>query len=130
MAYSTVWLSGLLPDMVMAFTVMLFCVVLPLCVGAPLTAAPSPRATALATIVPVGVIALPVAPETFAAEMDAGSVNVVVVVLAAEGVPVMVTVTTVPLVRCAAPAVNPGGRFVTAKLAAVIDEAYVPLVSV
>ena len=115
--------------MVTAFTVMLVCVGLPFTVGAALTAAPSPLSTALVMTEPDRVIAA-VAPVTFAAGMDVGSVNMIALLLYVVGVPVMATVTTVPLVRCAVPAVNPGGRFVTAKLDAVIDEAYVPLVSV
>ena len=98
-------------------------------VGGPLTAAPSPLATAPAVIVPVGTIAL-VAPVTLAARMLDALVRVTALALYAVGVPVMGMVTTVPLVRCAAPAVSPAGRPLTVKLADVIDEAYVPLANV
>ena len=102
--------------MVTAFTVMLVCVGVPFTVGAPLTAAPSPRATALAETIPVGVIAA-VAPVTFACGIEAGSVTFTALALYVVGVPVIVTVTTVPLVLVAVAAVNPAGSPVTAKLA-------------
>jgi len=70
-AYSTVWLPGFAPLMVTALTVMLFDVAVPFKVGAPLTAAPSPSATALAVTVPVGTIAA-VASVTLAAGIVAG----------------------------------------------------------
>jgi hypothetical protein len=127
-AYSTVWLPGLV-GMVTAFTVMLVCVGVPLTVGASLTAAPSPFDTSLAETVPVGVIAA-VASVTFACGKLAGSVIFTALALYVVGVPVIATVTTVPLVLTAVPAVNPAGSPDTAKLAAVIDAAYVPLVSV
>ena len=123
MAYSTVWLPGLV-GMVTAFTVMLFGVGVPLTVGAPLTAAPLPLATDPTVIVPVGVIAL-VAPVTFEAGILVGSVTVPVLPLYAVGVPEMVTVTIVLLVRVAVPAVSPAGRLDMAKLDAVTDVAYV-----
>ena len=118
MAYSTVWLPGLV-GIVTMFTVILFCVGVPLTVGAPLTAAPSPIATALAVTVPVGVIAH-IEPVTLVAEILVGSVIVLVLALYVVGVPVMGTVTTVLFVLVAVPAVNPGGRLLTAKCDAVI----------
>jgi len=105
--------------MVTSFTVMLLKVGVPLTVGAPLTAAPSPIATALAVTVPVSDIAF-VAPVTFAAGILLGNVIVLVFTLYVVGVPVIATVTTVPLVRVAVPAVRPGGKLLTAKFEAVI----------
>ena len=116
--------------MVTAFTVMLVCVGLPFTVGAALTAAPAPLSTALATTEPDGIIALPDAPEMFVTGMEVGSVIVLGVVVAVLSVPVTGTVTTVPFVRCAVPAVNPGGRLEIVKSAGVMVEAYVPLESV
>jgi hypothetical protein len=75
-------------------------------------------ATALAVTVPVGVMAA-VAPVTLAAGMLVGSVIALVDALYVVGVPEMFKVTTVPLVLAAVP-LSPGGRFVTAKLDAVI----------
>jgi hypothetical protein len=79
-------------------------------------------ATALATTVPEGVIGL-VAPVTLTAGIDVGNVIILVLALYVVGVPVMGTVTTVLLVRCAVPAFKPGGRLLTAKWDAVIEEA-------
>jgi len=101
-------------------------------VGEPLTAgvetvAPVPLATVIEPIATVGTIAA-VAPVTLAAGILEGTVGFAVA--AAVGVPVMLIVTTVPLVRVAVPAVKPAGKFDTVKFAAVMLEAYVPLVSV
>ena len=115
--------------MVTAFTVMLVCVGVPLTVGTPLTAAPSPLATALALTVPVGVIAA-VAPVTLPCGIEAGSPIFTALALYVVGVPDMETVTTVLLVLTAVAAVNPAGSPETAKLAGVIVVAYCPLVSV
>ena len=98
-------------------------------VGAPLTDAPSPLATALAVTVPVGVIAL-VALTTLRAGILAGNVTVLVLALYVVGVPVIGTVTTVALVRTAVPEVKPGGKLLTAKSAVVIVNSYSPFVSV
>ena len=98
-------------------------------VGAALTSAPVPFAIALAVIIPDGVTG-EVAPVMFAAGIVVGRVMFVVVVLTVVGLPVMVMVATVPLVRCAAAAVNPAGNPETAKLAGVMLVAYVPLVRV
>jgi hypothetical protein len=62
--------------------------------------------------------------------MLVGSVTARVLALYVVGVPVIETVTTVLPVLVAVPAVRPGGRLETAKLAAVMVAAYVPLVSV
>jgi hypothetical protein len=64
--------------------------------------------------------------------MAVGSVRFTVPVFAVVGVPAMGTVTTVPLVRDAVPAESPAGSPDTAavKSVAVIEAAYVPLVSV
>ena len=113
---------------VTAPTVMLFWVGVPLTAGVD-TVAPSPDATALVSIVPETATAA-VAPVTFACATVAGLVIAVVVVLAVVGVPVMLTVTVVPLVREAVAAVNPAGSPETAKFAAVMLVANVPLVSV
>jgi len=122
MAYSTVCPPGFV-GMVTAFTVMLVCVGVPFTVGAPLTAAPVPIATALAVTVPVGVI-LAVAPVTLAMGILAGSVIVRVFALYVVGAPVIFTVTTVPFAALTAvAAVSPGGKLETAKLAAVMEVA-------
>jgi len=128
MAYSTVWLPGLV-GIVTALTVMLFAVGVPLMVGAPLTAAPSPLFTALAVIAPVVGIAI-VAFVTLDTGILVGSVTVLVLALYTVGVPVTGMVTTVSLVRTAVPAVSPGGRFDTEKSEAVIVLEYVLLDSV
>ena len=122
-AYSTVWLPGLV-GMVTVFTVMLVWVGVPFTVGAPLTAAPSPLAIGPTGTVPVGVI-LAVAPTTLAWGMLVGRVALTELALYAVGVPVIGTVTSVALVRTAVPAVSPAGSPVTAKLAAVMEAAYV-----
>ena len=107
---------------------MLFTVGVPLTSGAD-TAEPSPLATALVLTVPVRVTAV-VAPLTLPEGIVAGSVMAVAVELNVVGVPVTVMVTTVSLVRAAVPADRPAGSPLTAKLPAVIDDAYVPLVNV
>ena len=107
---------------------MLFAVGVPLTVGAE-GADWSPFATALAVIVPVGVI-FAVAPVTFAIGILVGKVIVAVLAFAAVGVPVIETVTTVLLVLTAVPGVNPAGRPETAKSVAMIEVAYVALESV
>ena len=108
--------------------VMLLAVGVPLAAGAA-GAAWSPLATAPAAAVPVGVMAA-VAPATLACGMLAGSVMGAAAVLAAVGVPVIGTVTTVSLVLAAVPAARPAGRPDTAKLAGVMVAAYAPLESV
>ena len=101
-----------------------------LAVGAAVIVAPSPRATALAVIVPDTATAA-VAPVTFACAMVAGLVTFAVLVFAVVGVPVMATVTTVPLVRVADPTVSPAGNpVIPVKLAPVMELAYVPLLNV
>jgi hypothetical protein len=52
-----------------------------------------------------------------------GRTTDIVLALNVSGVPVIGTVTTVSLARIAVPAANPGGRFDTAKLEAVIATA-------
>jgi len=52
LAYSTVWLPGLLPETVIALTEKPVEVGVPFTVGAPLTLAPSPRATEDADTLP------------------------------------------------------------------------------
>ena len=90
-----------------------------LCVGAPLTGRPSPLATALAVTVPVGDIAA-AAPLKLAAGIDAGYAMVAALVDAVVGVPEMATVTTVGLVRVAAPTLNPADNpVILVKFAAV-----------
>jgi hypothetical protein len=84
-------------------------------------------ATALAVTVPVGVIAHNEL-VTLVAEILVGSVIILVLALYVVGVPVMGTVTIVLLVRVAVPAVNPGGRLLTAKCDAVIVDANSQLV--
>ena len=126
MAYCTVCPVAVLS--VDAFTVIEFCVGVPFTVGV-VTVDPSPIATALAVIVPDTATAA-VAPVTFPCGIVAGLVMDAVLVFAVVGVPVMATVTTVPLVRVAVPAVNPAGSPDTAKFAAVMLEAYVPLLKV
>jgi len=113
---------------VTGLTVMLFVVGVPLTAGVD-TAEPSPLATALVLTVPVRVTAV-VAPLTLPEGIVAGSVMAVAVELNVVGVPVTVMVTTVSLVRAAVPADRPAGSPLTAKLPAVIDDAYVPLVNV
>jgi hypothetical protein len=76
--------------------------------------------TALAVTVPVGVTVPTDALFMLAAGIEAGSVTDVGVALTVVGVPVMGTVTTVPLVLTAVPALNPGGRPETAKSLGVI----------
>jgi len=93
------------------------------------TAAPSPFATALAKTVP-DTNTEPPAPVTLAPGIVEGIPSAAVLALNVVGVPETVTVTTVLLVRTAAAALSPGGSPVTAKLAGVIDAAYVPLESV
>jgi len=94
------------------------------------TLAPIPFATALAATVPVGVI-LAVAPVTLDMGMLGGSVTSLGLASAVVGVPDILTVTTVPFAALTAvAAVSPGGKLETVKSAAVIDAAYVPLVSV
>ena len=111
-----------------ALTVMLFAVGEPLTAGVD-TVAPSPLATALADIVPETATAA-VAPVTLPCATVAGRVTVTALVLNVVGIPEMEIVTTVPLVLTAVAAVSPAGNPDTAKLAAVIEDAYVPLVSV
>ena len=91
----------------------------PVGVDGPLTAAPAPRATALAVTVPARGIWL-VAPVTLAGGIFVDSVILVVLELAVVGVPVMGMVTTVLFVRTAVPAVSPGGKPDATKLAGVI----------
>ena len=97
MAYCTV--CPFVPALLTGFTVMLEVVGVPLTVGTPLTAAPSPFATALAVIIFVGVM-LAVALGTLAAGMLVDG-TILVLALYASGVPVMFTVTTVSLVLTA-----------------------------
>jgi len=94
MAYSM--LCPFDPPKIGAFTVMLFSVVLRT-VGKLLRISPSPLATALAVMVPVGAIAA-VAPLTLEAGMLVARVSVIVFVLYVVGVPVIGMVTTVLLV--------------------------------
>ena len=93
---------------------MLVVVGVPLTVGA-LKTAPSPLTTALAVTVPVGAIG-EVAPVTLTAGMLVGNVIVLVDALNVSGIPVMLTVTTVLLVRIAVPTLSPGGKFETASV--------------
>ena len=109
-------------------TVMLLAVGEPLTAGC-VTVAPSPLAMLIATVGAVGTIAAD-APVMLAAGIVSGNVSVAAVSVAAVGVPVMATVTTVALVRVAAAAVNPAGKPVMAKWAAVMVAAYSPPVSV
>ena len=115
--YSTVWLPGLVVIATVFTSIEVVVTVLE--VGAALTSAPVPFAIALAVTVPDGVTGL-LAPVMFAAGIVVGRVMLVVVVLAVVGLPVIVIVTTVPLVRCAAAAVSPAGRPETVKLAGVM----------
>ena len=108
---------------------MLLAVGVPLTAGA-VTVAPSPLATALAVIVPETLTAPPVTPVKLACGIVEGRVMVTALVLAVVGVPVMATVTTVPLVRVTVPDDSPAGKPCTAKLAAVMVVLYVPLASV
>ena len=106
--------------------------VIPVCVGVPLTAgtltaAPSPLATALATTVPVGIMA-GVWTVTCEDGMLTGRVIVLVLALYAVGLPETATVTTVLFVRTAAATISPGGRFDTVKLDGDMGLANVPLV--
>ena len=112
-----------------AFTVMLFAVGEPLTVGAALMGRPSPFAIVIGAIATDRTIGAE-APVTLAAGIFVGNVSAAAVALAAVGVPVMLMVTTVPLVRCAVLADNPAGKPATVKLAAVMLAAYVPPVSV
>ena len=89
-----------------------------LAVGAAVIVAPSPRATALACIVP-DTVTTAVAPVTFVCATVEGRVMVTALALYVVGVPVMVMVTVVPFVRVAVPAVSPAGNPDTAKLDAV-----------
>ena len=95
-------------ESVTAPTVIAFAKGVPLCAGVD-TVAPSPIATALAAIVPDTATAA-VAPVTFPCGIVAGLVMDAVLVFAVVGVPVMATVTTVPLVRVAEPTVSPAGN--------------------
>jgi hypothetical protein len=122
-AYSAV--CPLLPETVTVFTVMLFCVGVPFTVGT-LTSVPKPMSTALAVTSPEIDTAL-VATVTLDVGIVTGSVITLVFVARVVGVPVIGTVTTVELVRTAAPAVNPDGRFDTVKCELVIEFAYVLL---
>ena len=121
----------MLVGMVTAPTVMEVAVGEPLTAGKPLTAAPSPLATALAVTMPdTPVTAL--APVKFPAGKDVGNVNVVVVGLCVVGVPVMGTVTAVDVWETV-PVDNPGGRLVAnvvVKSPSVILAAYVSLARV
>ena len=116
------------PDAKVAPIVMLFDVI---AVGglSDTTAAPSPLSTGPAETVPETGTAAP-APVTLAAATVVGTVMFATVALAAVGVPVMATVTTVLLVRVTVPEDSPAGRLDTAKLALVRLEEYVPLVRV
>jgi len=78
---------------------------------------------------PVGIIVL-VAPVTLDAGILVGSVTFLELALYVVGVPVIVTVTTVLLVRVAVPADKPGGKLLMAKFDVVIELAKVPFVNV
>jgi len=108
-------------ETVTAFTVMVFCPGVPFTVGV-VTVAPSPFATALAVTMLFTVTAAP-APVTLAAATVAGTVNVGALEVAVVGVPVMLIVTAVLLVRDAVAALNPAGKPDTVKFAAVMLDA-------
>jgi len=126
MAYSAV--CPVAGSSVTAFTVMVFCVGVPFTKGI-VTDAPSPIATALAVMAPDTATAA-VAPVTFAAAMVEGSVMFTAFALYVVGLPVMLKVTTVPLVLFVAVTLNPAGNPETLKSSAVTLVAYVPLLKV